>query len=166
MRRLGLLALIVVVGGGFYLIRDPGHIPLFDAGLKRLAESELEGYCAGTTFWKHNGQPDAADAAECRSQSTYNSTIDIARVTPAFCRGVSDSGYAGGVGACIGILTSGKLWPTFEGGLTDAWSKTAPYPGDLAFVIPADDSRTGERDGFSRDDSTTTTEPTTTTGEE
>jgi hypothetical protein len=168
MRRLGLVALIVVAGGGFYLIRDVGHIPLFDAQLHRLAETPAEGYCAGVAFWNNRGQPDPGRAQECRVDSDLSTTLDLKQVQPLFCKAVTDNGYAGGITECIGILTGQKLWPTYDGGLTSEWSKTAPYPGDLVFVIPDSESRTGPRDGFSRDDptttSTTTAETTSTTG--
>jgi hypothetical protein len=163
-RKLLLIALIAILGGAFYLIRDPGHIPIFDASLNRLAESEVEAYCAGTTYWQNRGA-NATAAADCRTASGMDPNPDITIVTDAFCRAVREAGYPGAVEACQSILSDQKLWPTYDGGLTQSWSKTAPYPGDAAFVIPQGDSRTGTRDGFSRDDEAppTTQESTTTT---
>jgi len=166
MRKLAALALIAIVGGAWYVIHDVGHVPIFDARLQRLAESPAEAYCAGQTFWEHQGRGDAQSAADCRKDSKRDAEPDLTAVLPAFCLAVTDAGYQNGVEACLGIVEGQKLWPTRDGDLTNAWSETAPYPGDLAFVVPADDSRTGSRDGFSRDDepTTTTAEETTTTG--
>lgn len=163
MRKLAALAIIAIVGGGFYLVRDPGHVPIFDAGLNRLAESEREGWCAGETYWSNRGQPNATAAAECRANSTLDPTPNLNMVQPAFCMAVREGGFPGTVDECQGILDGQKLWPTYDGGLTQSWSKSAPYPGDLAFVVPPDDSRTGDRQGFTRGDTPTTSETTTTT---
>jgi hypothetical protein len=149
MKKLAVLALLAIVGGGFYLIRDPGRVPLFDANLQRLAESEVEGYCAGVSFWQNQGAPNPETTRECRG--TDDSAPALTKVQPGFCRGIREQGYGGSESDCMSILTGQKIWPTFDGGLTQAWSKNAPYPGDLVFVVP-DDSRTGERDGFEREE--------------
>lgn len=173
MRKLAALALLAVLGGAYYLIHDVGHVPIFDAGLQRLAESGVEGYCAGQVFWQTRGYGDAELAEDCREERAPDAPkrgegpaeSSIFDVQPAFCRAVEDAGYAGP--PCLDILEGSKLWPTYTGGLTDNWSDTAPYPLDVAFVIPPSDSRTGTRDGFSRGDeaTTTTTGETTTTTE-
>jgi hypothetical protein len=166
MRKLAALALIAVLGGGYYIIHDVGHIPIFDAGLNRLAETSAEAYCAGTTFWEHQGQADAADAKACRAQSDRPTEPDLQAVTPSFCQAVTDSGYEGGLDTCTGILEGQKLWPTYDGGLTNQWSEDSPYPADKAFAVPAGDSRTGTRDGFARGDEDTTETTETTVPEE
>lgn len=171
MRKLAVLAVIALIGGAWYVVRDPGHVPLFDASLQRLAETEAEAHCAGVTFWTNRGQANPAEAEDCRTTSDQSTEFDLTVVQPAFCRAVTDQGYEGGVDNCLNILEGQKLWPTYDGGLTGAWSDTAPYPGDRALVVPPSDSRTGSRDGFSRDDepeatTTTTAETSTTEGED
>ena len=163
MRRLALISLIVVAGGAFYLLHDVGRIPMFDDNLRPLAESEVEGYCAGLTFWSNRGSGNAAEAAACRAGSDRSTEPDLVRVPAFFCMAVREAGFAGTVDECLGILDGQKLWPTRDGDLTNSWSQSAPYPGDLAFVVPPSDSRTGTRDGFSRDDEPPTT---TTTGDQ
>jgi hypothetical protein len=165
MRKLALIALIAIAGGAFYLIRDVGHIPLFDANLQVLAESEVEGYCAGLTFWSNRGSGNAAEAAACRNESDRSTDPDLTRVPAFFCMAVREAGFAGTVDECLGILDGQKLWPTRDGDLTNSWSQSAPYPGDLAFVVPPSDSRTGTREGFDRGDEAPPT-TTTTTGAE
>lgn len=162
MRKLAILALVALIGGAWFIVRDPGHIPIFDAGLQRLAETEAEGYCAGEVFWSTRGVGDEKAAQTCRA-GQVNGERDLRAVQPAFCRAIENAGYSGP--SCIDIMENFQYWPTYVGGITDNWSETAPYPLDLAFTTPDTDSRTGTRDGFSRDDetTTTTTEDTTTT---
>ena len=161
MRKLGLLALIAVIGGGWYLLHDVGHIPVYDAHLVRLAESPLEGYCAGTTFWTSQGQGDAESAARCRTTADYPAEKDLSKVVTWFCVGISTAGWQGTAQDCENIMYGQKMWPTYDGSISKSWSKSAPYPGELILVGPPDDSRTGGREGFVRgqeSESTTTGE--------
>ncbi len=151
MRKLAILAIITIIGGFFYLVRDIGHVPMFDANINRLAETAAQGYCAGVTFWTNQGQPDAQKAAECRAETSYSTDINLAIVVESFCIGVQDSGYAGSVDDCVGIMNSHRWWPTYDGGIADAWNRAYPYPGDRVLVdTPQDNSRTGNRSGFNR----------------
>ena len=40
MRRLAVVAVLILVAGFVYLLKDVGHVPLFSANLERLAETE------------------------------------------------------------------------------------------------------------------------------
>lgn len=155
MRRLAVLAVLVIAVGGWYVTRSVGHIPLFSANLERLAETPTEGYCAGVGFWQARGrQPQAAElAAVCREEHPAT-PIDLQRVQKRFCEAIVESGYEQGVGSCLAIVTGNRYWPTYDGGLTSAWSRNYPYPGDLILqeAPPPDESRTGIRDGNQRED--------------
>lgn len=153
-RLLAVLALAAVIGGGWWVTRDPGHVPIFDADLRRLAETPLEARCAGSVYWSTRGDGDAKDAAHCRAENIaqMSDIPDVLAVPFAFCLGVADAGFPGDIQtACVDALAQYRLWPTYDGQLTDAWNRTAPYPGDVFAPAPTDDgSRTGEREGFTR----------------
>ena len=146
MRRLTVVAILVIVAGFVYLMKDVGHVPPFSANLERLAESEGEGYCAGVGFWGGNSDEERkVAAAECRT--TYTETdIDLTVVQESFCRGIVDRGYRSGVADCMNIVTINRYWPTYDGGITRSWSRKFPYPGDLILQPSSNpDSRTGDR---------------------
>jgi hypothetical protein len=151
MRKLAVLAAATILFGFIYVIRDVGHVPLFDANIQRLAETVQEGYCAGVTFWTHGGEPNPTTAQECRDTSQRPTDYNLAGVQDAFCYGVVDTGYGGGQELCLTILQNNRYWPTYDGGLTNAWNKAYPYPGDRILVTQPDDSRTGDRSGFTRE---------------
>jgi len=154
MRKLAFLAVLVVFAGGWYLLKDAGHVPMYSANLERLAETSTEGYCAGKAFWSGGAseQDRKIAASECRTArgpSDYN----LAEVQPAFCEAVTKEGYAPGVDVCLDIVVKSQLWPTYNGGLTRAWSRNFPYPGRLILQqTTTDDSRTGNREGNIRND--------------
>ena len=152
MKRLAVLAVIVVVGGFAYMVRDVGHIPLFSPNLERLAETDTEGYCAGVAFWSASSTSvKAREAATCRSErgdTPYNLSV----VQTAFCQGITFKGYEPGIGACKQILSNNKGWPTYDWGLfTGIWTRKFPYPGDT--LLQPSESRTGDREGNLRDES-------------
>ena len=152
MRRLAVVAVLVIVGGAAYLLKDVGHVPLFSASLERLAESETEGYCAGVAFWGGGSEQVKKDAAaECRAERD-DTGFDLVVVQRAFCEGIVDKGYAPGVSACEGIVAANRYWPTYDGDITQSWSRKFPYPGDLIFQpSPNPDSRTGDRETDDRE---------------
>ncbi len=150
MRKLALLALIVVVSGAGYLLKDAGHVPLFSASLERLAETATEGWCSGEAFWLARNSPGDAKtgAAECRSNRP-GTDPDLQAVQPAFCQAITSLGYKPGVDGCMKVVTLNRYWPTYDGGITESWSRKFPYPGDLILQdTPVEDTgRTGEREG-------------------
>lgn len=153
-RFLAVLAFIAVVGGAWLvLLRDPGHVPIFDANIRRLAETDREGYCAGIAFWESGGGPDAERAAECReANAAMSDTPNIQNVQLMFCKGILEAGFPGDIYTdCMSVLQGRKWWPTYDGEISDAWTKAYPYPGDL-WVPPAEESRTGTRETIPREE--------------
>jgi hypothetical protein len=147
-RLLAAAGILTVVLGFVWLIWPVGHIPLFDANLVRLAESDLQGYCAGETFWKTSGEGSASGAAECRSRlkAQHKDVIDLQAVQPAFCQAIVDAGWEGSQQDCLGIMVDNQYWPTYDGGITNQWNRARKYP--LVFhVSPASGSQGGSRTG-------------------
>ena len=141
-----------------YISLPVGHIPPYDANLIRLAESELQGYCAGETFWKTGGAGNGSEAASCRATrgKTMSDASNLQVVPEAFCRAIVDAGWQEGTNAdCRGILSSSQLWPTYDGALSDQWNRARPYPGSIIILTPGssgDSSRTGGHQGNDRGD--------------
>lgn len=151
MHAVGVLA---IVGSLAYVARPAPHVPPYDANLVRLAETELEGYCAGETFWKSQARGDAQLAASCRAEhaSAMSSEVDLMKVEGAFCRGIIEGGWAGAVPECLNILATYQYWPTYDGNISAEWNRARPYPR-LMIQVPAqqeDDSRTGDRQAPTR----------------
>jgi hypothetical protein len=144
---LGLAGALVILGSVAYVAQPTGHVPPFDANLVRLAESELEGYCSGEVFWDTGGNAAAAAACRAARRGTMSEMSDLAAVSPAFCRAVVDSGWDQDVAACLEILESEQLWPTYDGGLSDAWNRARPYPQAPIHKAEMTDSRTGGHTG-------------------
>lgn len=157
----------LLLGAAFWwtFVTDPGRIPMLDFNRQVLAETEVEGYCAGDIYWNTRGAGNAAKAKQCRLVNTDLSVeVDHARVLPAFCLGAQAAGFAGDLRtACEEPIRMATLWPTMDGQLTSSFdeSKGYPYPGNQVLEVPPGDSRTGSRDGFSRDDEPTETTTTT-----
>lgn len=159
-RRLFVLAGILTILGAFIYISWPvSHIPPYDANLVRLAESDLQGYCAGRTFWDSGGMGNKDIAAQCRTAYAQKKSDkpDMQVVPKAFCQAIVDSGWQDGTRAdCITILTDNQYWPTYDGALSASWNRARPYPAKIvAFSAPAkgSSSRTGDHTGNSRDGS-------------
>lgn len=155
-RLLGIGGVLVVLGGLLMLLVPGPPIPLLDANRQVLAESERDGYCAGTVFWNTGGFGDEALMGECLEMSAVNDETNLRTVQPAFCRAVVVEGYSGTAEECEGILGSNKLWPTMTGGLTSDWNRRFPYPLDSLTAggqsTSNDESRTGDRDGNEREE--------------
>jgi hypothetical protein len=146
-------------------IADPGRIPALDFNRQVLAETEVEGYCAGRIYWTTNAGS-ASKAKACRNATPDMSTeVNHAVVIISFCRGVLAEGFPGNVQSdCADAIAARSLWPTMDGRLTSAFDDTKgyPYPGDRVLPPPPSDSRTGSREGFDRGDEA----PPTTTGDQ
>lgn len=154
MRRfLALLAISTVLIGGFLVMKDPGHVPLFDSNLARLAESELEGFCSGLVYWDSEGAGSESLAKDCRATYTDMSAVyDLTTVQWAFCVGVVAAGFNGDPTTdCLQFLQQERYWPTYDGALTNAWAKGYRYPGDV-FVAVGNGSRTGDREEAPREE--------------
>jgi hypothetical protein len=152
---LGLMGIVVLLGAGVYVGRPAGHIPPYDANLVRLAETELEGYCSGRTFWQTQGYGNAEQAALCREEyaGQYPDTPNLGRVQLAFCLALTHVGYQGGVDTCMAIVRTNQYWPTYDGRISAAWNRARPYPlreGLTGEQEETDGSRTGEREGATR----------------
>ena len=154
---LALAGLAVLAGAPLYVARSAPHIPPYDANLVRLAESELEGYCAGETFWGSQAQGNADMARDCRSRLAGQkaATPNLPAVVPAFCTAIIDSGWEGSQWQCEEIMASNKYWPTYDGSITNAWNRARKYPVSPIAVKstpPEDTSRTGDRPDRTRPD--------------
>lgn len=152
-RKAGFLAaVLLIVGAVAYVARPAGHIPPYDANLVRLAETDLQGYCAGRTFWNTQGLGNAGVARACRSElrEQHPDVPDLPAAERGFCQAISDQGWAGTVGECLDILVANQYWPTYDGSLSNQWNRARPYPhvaATLGSGPRSDDSRTGSEHG-------------------
>ena len=149
---LGLATIVISVA---YVVHPTGHIPLYDANLVRLAESPLQGYCAGETLMKtqsYDGNKKMAAQCRAKNASDMSNKPNIPRVERAFCRAVVANGFSGSVDDCLGIISLNELWPTYDGGITDQWNRARPYPRSAIQVVEPkpDGSRTGGHSGIYR----------------
>lgn len=154
-RLLAVIGMLVSILAVIYVARPAPHIPPYDANLVRLAESEMEGYCAGNTFWKTQGAGNASEASACRKQhSGMSRASDLPAVPPAFCRAIVQSGWDGDVPTCLVIMADNQLWPTYDGSISDQWNRARPYPlsslGVPGDKRAGDSSRTGGHEGPTR----------------
>ena len=134
---LTLAAAAALAGAYAYIAWPIGHIPYYDAHLTRLAETPLQGYCAGLTFWQTSGMGSDWQARDCRAKYSHptkhkkalrDDYVSLRIAAQQFCHGIIDAGWVGGVPSCMSILTGNQYWPTYNGGLTWAWSEARPYP--------------------------------------
>lgn len=145
---LGILAVVLTAA---FVFQPEGFVPLFDADLTRLAMSSSEAHCSAVAFI--SGGDRATKAAECRETDGRSKETDLIVVTPMFCQYVSGAIESLTYTECVSIMHGKKLWPTYDGGLTASWSRSAPYPlselesplGDLP-----DEGRTGGREEIQR----------------
>jgi hypothetical protein len=153
MRTLAVLAVLLIVGGAVYMLKDVGRIPMFSANLERLAETPTEAACTGKAFWTAKTKVDRKEAATvCRLASQATDT-DLQTVQKVFCQAVTKAGYQPGTETCMQIMVANRFWPTYDGAITNSWSRKFPYPGTLILqdTSTADDSRTGGREGNFRE---------------
>lgn len=146
----GVIVVLLVLA---YVGNRPGHIPMYDANLVRLAETERQGYCAGVVFWKTQGSGSPDQARACREEHPEESgRVNLLAAETGFCRAIVESGWEGYVGSCLVILSENQYWPTYDGGITAEWNRARPYPstGLTGIGDESDGSRTGGRSGGSR----------------
>ena len=142
---------LILLGSFIYMAFVHPHIPLLDANRTVLAETYLEGYCAGDTFVNTRGWGDPDMAAECRKGWDFDDTINHEIVQAAFCTGLVNAGYPLSTADCIDIMKDNQLWPTRGGEVTGEWNNRFPYPLENTTIDgKVDDSRTGDRDGTGR----------------
>jgi hypothetical protein len=148
----GVVVVVLVLA---YIGNRPGHIPMYDANLTRLAETERQGYCAGEVGWKTSFVGDADQAAACRAEHTEQSgRVSVAATLNGFCQAILDQGWDGYMEDCLGIMADNQYWPTYDGSLTDQWNRARPYPstGLSGSTEAPDGSRTGGRSDGGRSD--------------
>ncbi len=138
---------VVTLALAFAFVAQPeGFVPLFDADLKRLSMTEHEAQCAAEGFMA--GNP-AEVATECRETNAHSTTIDLEQVTPRFCTHISSVITTLSYDDCLRIMYDMEYWPTYDGEITNAWNRTAPYPLSVLFSDSGDQrdtGRTGERE--------------------
>ena len=128
----------------------------YDADLRPLAMSHQEAYCSGVAYWSTAGKGDRGKAKDCvkGDGSELDTERDLRQVIFWFCQGVADTGFEGSQKReCQDVLETSKLWPILEGVLSAAFNDRYPWPGDIFVARLTDDgsdSRTGDRDGFTR----------------
>ena len=147
---LGALGALTIIGGLVYISQPVGHIPPYDANLVRLAESDLQGYCAGKTLLETGGYGDANMTAQCRSElaGKRSDKPNLAIVQSSFCQAIVDGGWEGTKSDCLKIMSDNEYWPTYDGSITNAWNRARPYPATFA-TIGGGSSSAGSRTGTS-----------------
>ena len=145
--------LLAVLASLAYLAMPQGHIPPFDANRWRLAETYVEGYCAGVVAVQTQSRDRNPAAAEaCREDnSVMADDIDIRAVVPAFCEAIS-AGYGMTTGECEDIVAANKIWPLYDGGFTMTWNDAFPYPGDRILTPTPDSGRVEGREELEREE--------------
>lgn len=134
MNKLLAVTAVAVVAFGFWLValRPMPPAPLLDANLNTLAQSAAEGYCAGITFWSTpNNKGDKKTMDKCLTDTKRPTERNLSVVIATFCSGITEAGYSGGNSMCQDIMERERFWPTTDGRITNAWSASAPWPGDL-----------------------------------
>ena len=143
---IALLGIVTVLGALAFVAQPRGFVPMFDADLQRLAMSEHEANCAAEGFMASNS---AETAAECRETDGLSDEINLERVTPRFCIYISGVITTLDYDRCLSIMYDMQYWPTYDGDITNAWNRTAPYPLSQLFSDSGDErdtGRTGERE--------------------
>jgi len=149
-----ILSGLAVLAAFAYLFQPQGHIPPFDANRWRLAESDLEGYCAGvvvTSTGQRTRNPGMAASCRAENAASHDPELDIESAITGFCAAISE-GMGMTVEECRSIVAQNKIWPLYDGGFTTDWNETFPYPGDKSLTRVPPDDRVGERDTIERED--------------
>lgn len=152
---MAIAAVLVTAGSLIYMMFANPHVPILDANRQVLAETELQGYCAGRTYFSSQGRGDLAYAKECWDEYADNksSAIQHEVVQEAFCKGLVAAGLPITTSECMNVLVTYQYWPTMSGRLTGSWNRAFPYPleqssADLQY---GDSSRTGDRENNDRE---------------
>lgn len=142
------VAAAIVTAGAWYVYTEPPYPGIFDADLKRLAETEAEAWCSGFVFGDSSGKGSAKKAAACRDSSTMSTEINHDIVVAAFCEGVRAGGVPIPQSQCESVMDSRGYWPTRDGELSVAFNDQYPRPGETfraSRTDGGDPSRTGNR---------------------
>jgi hypothetical protein len=142
-----ILIIVIVLGGGWLVFQDPGHIRQFDANLQPLAENYQEAYCNGEEFMSNNGARDVPQVIECVKNLTIR-TPNIMQAIPGFCQAIVYKGFPGSKQDCENIFEEKELWPLLYGGITDEWNSGHPRPAPPEGEITKD--RGGLRPEYER----------------
>lgn len=146
---------VAVVVSLAYLAMPQGHIPMLDANRWVLAETELQGYCAGFVFVESGGQNerDARKAKSCRVEKAdvYVDRFDLDAVITGFCAAINE-GFGMDPDECRGITAQNRIWPLYDGGFTTDWNETWVYPGDESLARRPVDGRVGDRETIEREE--------------
>ncbi len=129
-----------------FVAQPTGFVPLFDADLNRLSMTQREAQCAAEGFMASNSEE---GAAECRETNALPTDIDLEGVTPRFCTHISSVISTLSYEDCLRIMYDMEYWPTYNGEITNAWNRSAPYPLSVLFSDSGDQrdtGRTGERE--------------------
>jgi hypothetical protein len=144
-------AVATILVAGVLVWSPAGHIRPYDADLRPLAETELEGWCSGYVFMTFkDGAAHPAESSQCRTNPTntdrFSSDVNTDVVVDSFCDGIVTVGFGAGKATCVRIMEDRNLWPTLHGELTAAWSATYPYPGGDIFKPAKSDNQPGGLD--------------------
>ena len=149
---LALLGVLTVVLVFAFVAQPMGFVPMFDADLRRLAMSLHESHCAAEGFMVSTSTS-AETAAECRETDGRSTEIDLEGVTPEFCLYISEVITTLEYNRCVSIMYENQYWHTYDGHMTNAWNRTAPYPLSQLFSDSGDQrdtGRTGDREEIQR----------------
>jgi len=149
-------ALLLVVGGAVAAFWPINFWRLYDANLRPLALTHAENYCAGFHGFAAGFPEHDPAVTDCENSGPYdNVTPSVANSVQWACQGIVAGGWGGMVSDCELIFEQDQLWLVQGGGITRSWNDAWPRPRPIGgSIVPMDDSRTGSRDGFSRDDTT------------
>ncbi len=140
----GILALVLTA---YYVFQPQGFVPLFDANLRQLAMTPKEAHCAGTVIALPESKRAEATAI-CRDDpdNGYSEEVELAAVLGTFCSQVAIEIDSLDYAECLSIMHDMDYWPLYDGGVTNAWSRSAPYPLDVLGSPGNVEGRTGSRE--------------------
>ncbi len=142
---LGVVTLVLAIA---FVAQPEGFVPLFDADLNRLTMNRSEAHCAAVGFVATNGP---AAAANCRADDNRTTNTDLEAVVPEFCIELTTV-LALTYADCLSIMYDMQYWPTYDGDITNSWTRSAPYPLSVLTTPGAgqDGGRTGDRPDIQR----------------
>lgn len=145
---------IAILASLAYLVKPVGHVPPFDANRWRLAETQLEGFCAGEVVVKTNSQQKSPTmAAECREarKGEMSSDVNLEDAIIGFCTAIGE-GFGMTMEDCRTAVADNEIWPLYDGGFTMAWNETFRYPGSEVLTNPPSNGRVGDREPIVREE--------------
>ena len=131
-----------------FVAQPEGFVPLFDADLNRLTMNRSEAHCAAVGFVATNGP---AAAANCRDEDNRTTNTDLVAVVPEFCIELVTT-LTLTYDECLSIMYDMQYWPTYDGDITNSWTRSAPYPLSILATPGAGPAggRTGDRQDIQR----------------